>query len=438
MANEGSRRRYLIAVGITTGLSTSGPQIVASVSRMVEILRGDFGYERVTTLDIDPPTEQIRKEIREFCLGCGPDDVVVLYYTGHADEVNEKHRVWTGNTVDPISGTLETGHLAELMMARTRLQNALIVIDTCFAGKGGAEALRASASSMGDGDGKTLALLTAAYPREQIVAGDFARLFASAVKQPAVVGYEPEFLALGAITSVIDADPTRPGWQTVSQSVLFGKTDKLPFFPNRRYSPQLRGLDLLTQLRIEQRELRLADLRGHFLPRARGVDVPAEAGWRFVGREAALRDLVGWLSDAGDRSARIVTGGPGSGKSAVIGRLVVLSDPDYRRTVPAEGLSLGSSPPEASIATGVHARGLTSAQVLAALSAQAGVTADTPADLLREMRGRRLTVAINAVDEALDPAGLVFGVLRPLVEAGRRRDSGCSSAPARTLSARSA
>ena len=418
MANEGSRRRYLIAVGITTGLSTSGPQIVASVSRMVEILRGDFGYERVTTLDIDPPTEQIRKEIREFCLGCGPDDVVVLYYTGHADEVNEKHRVWTGDTVDPISGTLETGHLAELMMARTRLQNALIVIDTCFAGKGGAEALRASASSMGDGDGKTLALLTAAYPREQIVAGDFARLFASAVKQPAVVGYEPEFLALGAITSVIDADPTRPGWQTVSQSVLFGKTDKLPFFPNRRYSPQLRGLDLLTQLRIEQRELRLADLRGHFLPRARGVDVPAEAGWRFVGREAALRDLVGWLSDAGDRSARIVTGGPGSGKSAVIGRLVVLSDPDYRRTVPAEGLSLGSSPPEASIATGVHARGLTSAQVLAALSAQAGVTADTPADLLREMRGRRLTVAINAVDEALDPAGLVFGVLRPLVEAG--------------------
>ena len=66
----------------------------------------------------------------------------------------------------------------------------------------------------------------------------------------------------------------------------------------------------------------------------------------------------------------------------------------------------------------MHARGLTSAQVLAALSAQAGVAADTPADLLREMGGRRLTVAIDAVDEALDPADLVAGVLRPLVEAG--------------------
>ena len=93
---------------------------------------------------------------------------------------------------------------------------------------------------MGDGDGKTLALLTAAYPREQIVAGDFARLFASAVKQPAVVGHEPPFLALGAITSVIDADPSRPRWQTISHSVLFGKTDELPF-SNPQYNPQLRG-----------------------------------------------------------------------------------------------------------------------------------------------------------------------------------------------------
>jgi WD40 repeat protein len=418
MANDGSGRRYLVAVGITTGLSTSGPRIVASVNQMAETLCGDFGYERVTTLDIDPPTEQIRKEIRELCLGCTPDDVVVLYYTGHADEVNEKHRLWTGDTVDPISGTLQTGDLGELMMASTPLRNALIIIDTCFAGKGGAEALRASVSSMGDGDGKTLAVLTAAYPREQIVAGDFARLFASAVKQPAVVGYEPPFLALGAITGVMDSDPSRPGWQTVSHSVLFGTTDELPFFPNRRFNPQLRGLDLLTQLRIEQRELRLADMRGHFLPRARGVDVPTEAGWRFVGREAALRNLVRWLDDDQDRTVRVVTGGPGSGKSAVIGRLVVLSDPDYRRTVPADGLSPEINPPEASIAIGVHARGLTNAQVLAALSAQAGVTADTPADLLRQLHGRRLTVAIDALDEALDPYGLISGVLRPLVEAG--------------------
>ena len=411
-------RRYLIAVGITAGLTKSGPQIVASVSQMTETLRDDFGYERVTSLDIDPPIEQIRKEIREFCLARGPDDVVVLYYTGHALLVNGKHRLWTGDTVDAVSGTLEAGHLAELMMTQTSLGNALIIIDACFAGRGGADALLAAVSSVGGGRDRALAVLTAADTREQIVAGDFARLFASAVKQPSVAGYEPRFLALGAIAGVIQDDGSRPKWQTVSASVLFGKTENLPFFPNPRYRPQLRGLDLLTQLRIEQQELRLTELRLHFLPRARGVDVPTEAGWRFVGRKAALRDLVTWLSDPEDRSARVVTGGPGSGKSAVVGRLVVLSNPDYRRTVPADGLDADTCPPESSIATGVHARGLTSAQVLEALCAAAGVAADTSADLLRELRGRRLTVAIDAIDEALDPDGLVVGVLRPLVEAG--------------------
>ena len=142
---------------------------------------------------------------------------------------------------------------------------------------------------MAEGDGKILAVMTAAYPREQIRAGDFAELFERAVDQRAIAGHEPRYLTLGAITRFIDADPARPDWQTVSHSVLLARTDELPFFPNSRFNVRLHGLDLLTQLRIEQRELRIEEMRGHFLPRARGVDVPTEAGWRFVGREAALR-----------------------------------------------------------------------------------------------------------------------------------------------------
>lgn len=418
MPDDDPHRRYLIAIGITTDLPKSGPLIVASVNRMVRVLTGDFGYERVTQLEIDPASDQIRKSIREFCLKCDRDDIVALYYTSHADEVNETHRVWTGDTIDPVSGTLETRHLAELMLVGTPVRYALIILDTCLAAKGGAEALRASMPSIGEGDGKTLALLTAAYPREQIVAGDFARLFEDAVRQPALAGHEPPYLPPGAIVRLINTDPSRPGWQTVTDNVLGGRTDLLPFFPNRRFNPQLHGLDLLTQLRIEQEELRVTDLRGHFLPRARGVDVPAEPGWRFVGREAALRDLVSWLGNQGDLSARVVTGGPGSGKSAVIGRLVVLSHRDWRRTVPMEDLAVGTIPPAGSIATGIHARGLTSAQVLAAVCGAVGVRADTAADLLREMRGRAFTVAIDAIDEALDPLGLISGVLRPLAAAG--------------------
>ena len=269
-------RRFLITVGITTDLPETGARIGESVDRMTRVFTGTFGYVPITSLDIDPALEQIRKQIREFCLKCDEDCVVALYYTGHADEVNGKHRVWTGNTVDPVLGTLETGHLAELMLVGTRLRHALIILDTCFSGQGGAEALQGSLSQVAEGDGKVLAVMTAAYPREQIHAGDFAELFERAVDQRAVAGHEPRYLTLGAITRFIDADPARPGWQTVSHSVLLARTDELPFFPNKRFNVQLHGLDLLTQLRIEQRELRIEEMRGHFLPRARGVDVPTE------------------------------------------------------------------------------------------------------------------------------------------------------------------
>jgi WD40 repeat protein len=387
--------------------------------RMTRIFTDTFGYERVTSLNIDPELAAIRKKVRDFCLHCGPEDVVALYYTGHANEVNGTHRLWTGDTDDYVAGTLPTGDLAELMLLGTPLRYGLVILDTCFAGKGGAEAIRASVAAMGEGAGKTLALLTAAYPREQIVAGDFARLFEDAVGQRAVAGYEPPYLALGAIARLIDNDDARKRWQTISYSVLFARTDLLPFFPNPRFNPQMQGLDLFAQLQIEEREMPADyDMRAHFLPRARGVDVPAEQGWRFVGREAALRDLVGWLRDSGELSVRVVTGGPGSGKSAVIGRLAVLSDPGWRRTVPMEDLPPDTIPPEGSIAAAIHARGKTTAQILAAVCEAAGVRAETPADLIRELHGRRLTVVIDAVDEALDPGGLVSAVLRPLVKTG--------------------
>ena len=72
MPDDDPHRRYLIAVGITTDLPKSGPLIVASVNRMVRVLTGDFGYERVTQLEIDPASDQIRKSIvstRNSCDG---------------------------------------------------------------------------------------------------------------------------------------------------------------------------------------------------------------------------------------------------------------------------------------------------------------------------------------------------------------------------------
>jgi hypothetical protein len=67
----------------------------------------------------------------------------------------------------------------------------------------------------------------------------------------------------------------------------------------------------------------LEDLQ-HWDPKARGVESVTTHGDYFVGREKALTAINEFLnSECPDLRARVVTGGPGSGKSAVLGRLVV-------------------------------------------------------------------------------------------------------------------
>lgn len=61
----------------------------------------------------------------------------------------------------------------------------------------------------------------------------------------------------------------------------------------------------------------------HWRPRARGVNVDSERGFRFRGRAGALTTIAGWLDrPAPDRRVLVVTGSPGAGKSAVLGRIV--------------------------------------------------------------------------------------------------------------------
>jgi hypothetical protein len=78
-------------------------------------------------------------------------------------------------------------------------------------------------------------------------------------------------------------------------------------------------------------------MASHWGPRARGVERDSRPGWYFTGRRQALRELTDWLEhQRADGAVRVVTGGPGSGKSAVLARLVALADPQYRARVQRE------------------------------------------------------------------------------------------------------
>jgi Caspase domain len=103
------RRRFLIAAGVTTGLVDTADKIAASVAAMTDLLVGTFGYERAASVGLNPKAERVREAVREFCLARDPQDVVVLYYTGHADLGGDRHRLWMGDTRDRYTKTVPTG-----------------------------------------------------------------------------------------------------------------------------------------------------------------------------------------------------------------------------------------------------------------------------------------------------------------------------------------
>ena len=79
----------------------------------------------------------------------------------------------------------------------------------------------------------------------------------------------------------------------------------------------------------------------------------------FTGREAEVTEVVSWVR-ARAPGVRMVTGSAGTGKSAIVGRVVSLSNPDERQRLGHGGARwVGTDPGVRSVDAHVHARGLT-------------------------------------------------------------------------------
>jgi WD40 repeat protein/DNA-binding SARP family transcriptional activator len=174
----------------------------------------------------------------------------------------------------------------------------------------------------------------------------------------------------------------------------------------------------------------------HWQPRARGVSIDSERGYRFRGRAAALDRIVAWL-DRGepDRRVLVITGSPGVGKSAVLGRIVTTADTAIRALLPPGDQAVRAS--VGSVGCAVHAKAKTALEVAEEIARAASArlpdgTSDlVPAlrEVLDERGGRRFNVIIDALDEAASPAqarAIVDQVVLPIAET-------CSDAGAQVL-----
>ncbi|MXM62109.1 AAA family ATPase [Streptomyces sp. HUCO-GS316] len=219
--------------------------------------------------------------------------------------------------------------------------------------------------------------------------------------------------------------------------------DPQPFLVNPTHStdPHAR---LLTGLDAQLREFALSCDPGldpiHFATRAAGN--PHADAIQFSGRSAQLARIAGWIdnTDGNKDPLLVVTGSPGSGKSALLGVTACLTHPDLhplRRRVRGAVRSFQPQPPGAVLA--VHARQLTVEQVTDSLLNQLdrqltsapATTADigqdrdtdqeaqplpnTPEALLHRMNtvGEALVI-VDALDEAADPTAVLDQLLFPL------------------------
>jgi hypothetical protein len=187
------------------------------------------------------------------------------------------------------------------------------------------------------------------------------------------------------------------------------------------------------------------DQQVHFVPRAQGGE-RGEISWYFTGRAGEQLRIADWLrrsatsDDAGDGSGMlVVTGRPGSGKSALLGQVLVQSDPILRRLLATSGLSpelpQRQRPPDNTFDAVIHLTGVTVSQLLHRLHAALdAVETDktgsgdegwpvAPAEhgssveverLLARLGGFPFTVLLDALDEAVEPVAVASSVLRRL------------------------
>lgn len=410
-------RRFFIALGVSKYCHLPKEDQLASVpsdvSAIGRLFQG-FGYEAVLPgLGEYESADQIRQKLTRWSsdVDLTADDVVVLYFAGHGGvEDRDRHYLlcWDSREDDFVSSALATEDLVRIL-CRGDLRHLLLMLDTCSAGAGGADAAAVALQSIAyrstSGTASAgLWFLGSARHKDIAEDGRFVTALTKAVEITAErTGMRQRYLDLTELVKAVNEGFEASGSGQRAELASGLVTGLAPFLANAGFRDELPplGTDLQVQRRVAGQ-----DLDEHFGPRSRGVEFESEQGMYFSGRVRVLSELVEWAtSSGGDGRGRVVTGSPGCGKSAVLGRIVALSDPEYRSRIDLHGFARSTVPPVGCVSAAVHARHKRLEEVVARIASALDTGTDGPAALLQALtlRGRQgppIVIVVDAVDEA--------------------------------------
>ncbi|MGX1887831.1 caspase family protein [Streptomyces sp. NPDC055287] len=402
--------------------------VTHDVALVADLFCSSLGYQRILPeLGADPSSSRFRELLSDWLASQErtSTDLLVVYYSGHgATGLDRRHYLLSRDSKPSnlVGTAIPTEDLIR-MFAGSPVQHALIILDACYSGAGAEDLVAAMRSISGtrgmhEGVGSGLWYVAATRAKEEAVQHAFASALAQAVADPRHGRVYQRYLDPNALVGAVNEQLHRAGRRQQARGAMGDSSGISPLLPNPRYRAAIPpGVDIETQRGMLDR----IDLVSHWGPRARGVEVEGEAGWYFTGRSRVLRELVAWLTAGHDDARmRVITGGPGSGKSAVLARLLTLSDPLCRARVPQEQLpDDGTVPPVGSVDIAVVARDKTLTDIIAALAAGTGVPVDEPAVFVESLLAaeRPVTIVLDALDEAIAPRSVARRLLAPLAAA---------------------
>ncbi|WP_456598783.1 hypothetical protein [Blastococcus sp. SYSU DS0616] len=303
-------------------------------------------------------------------------ETLVIYCTGHGIGGGRYGLVQGERAPFP------PGLLIQRLENWTNLREVLLIIDACYAEQGVDAALQEARTATTRTARMGFWGIGASRRLEEARQGAFATGFAARLAARSVPSWTVSHLDPGRVAAGVDRELGS------SQNVwLTGGHPAQPCraLPNPRHQTPTRPTRL--------------PLPTEWAARARGVASADLPGFFFTGRVPALHALREHLVGEDGNRIAVVTGGPGSGRSALLGQLVLTTHPDGRGAMPAEARSAWPAPAVTiAAATGDPGQVTGALRRLLAPSEDAGELVD----VLRSAP-KPLAIVLDDLDEADGP-----------------------------------
>ncbi|MGH2731744.1 MAG: hypothetical protein ACRDJG_02165 [Actinomycetota bacterium] len=331
------------------------------------------------------PTEEVTAALAALKEGAGGAGALIVYVGGHG--VIEHHEHYTAldsTSAHPDSMEALWTRQVTLLLARAR-RDVVLFVDTCFAGASALALDQALGALAASPTSASFGVIGSCRAFETTDDGVFVEALLRLLRdgpQHDKAAWTPQDEAIrpGALAAELRAA------QVPVIDVLAHGASELRVIPNPRHDPEEPEGRVHVKLRLRKLS---AGAETHLLDKSEG----------FVGRVALRGEIARWI-DGAREGMFVVTGGPGTGKSALMGLLARQSVGDPR----VRGAGRGPCLPEGTFDCIVHARQKTIEHIKTEL---AGVS-----------DGGGATILVDALDEAV--AGEAIGIAAHLRSLSRR------------------